>query len=98
VHDYSALVDSILIQRKDVGSISRNPSADGALDVTAGAAGARLRIATTTPMSVIPRPPRRPGSEGPAAMPLDVAAVLVAPVRITVVMATAAERRLPVEV
>jgi hypothetical protein len=96
VHDYSSLIDSLLLQRKDVGAIGVVRGDTGALDITGGAAGTRLRIASTSPMSIIPRPPRRPGSPGPAVVPLDVAAVLVAPVRNEVVLATAAARRLPV--
>jgi hypothetical protein len=97
VHDHSTLIDSLLVQRKDVGAISRPPDGDGALDLTGGAAGTRLRITATAPMSIILRPPRRPGSGGPAVEPLDVAAVMIAPVRASAVLASAAARQLPVE-
>jgi hypothetical protein len=97
VHDYSTLIDSILLQRKDIGVIGVPLSDRGALDLTGGAAGTRLRIATITPTSVIPRPARRPGADGPPLEPLDVNAILVAPVRAKVALATASARRLPVD-
>jgi hypothetical protein len=97
LHDYSTLIDSLLLQRKDIAMLEVPATDAGSLDLTGGAAGTRLRIAGSTPISVLPRPPRRPGSEGPAVEPLEVAAVLVAPVRVTAALATAAARRLPVE-
>lgn len=96
VHDYTALVDSMLIPRKDVASIGWAPDETDALDLTANGLGRRLQILLREPASVLLRPARRPHGDGPAVEPRAVSAVLVAPARGAAVLAEATVRHLAV--
>lgn len=96
VHDSTALVDNLLVQRKDVASIGWAPADTDAHDLTAGGLGRIVQITFRQPQSYLRRPARRPGTEGPAVEPIDAAAVLVAPTRGKATLAEAATRRLTI--
>lgn len=96
LHDYSVLIDSMLLVRKDVASIGWATTDTDALDLTANGLGRVIEITLTERGSVLMRPPRRPGRDGPAVEPRETGAILVSPTRGRAVLAEAASRRLPV--
>ena len=95
VHDQSTLVESAMVQRREVASISRALAGTQAHDLTAGALGGAVELAFSVHVPITPRPPGRPGS-GAVAETVPATALLVAPTRIDAVLAEAAERQLPV--
>ncbi len=94
VHDATTLVESAMVQRREIAGVSRARADTDARDLTAGAAGGAVELAFSVHVPITPRPPGRPG--GAVAEAVPVTAVLVAPTRIDAVLAEAAERRLPV--
>jgi hypothetical protein len=96
VHDYTALIDSLLVPRAGVARVGWAPEGTDAVDLTANAAGRVVQLDFRQPESVLPRPGRRPGSDGPAVEPVSTSAVLVAPARPAALLEEAARRRLPV--
>ena len=95
IHDYAALIDSVLLPRADIAAIGWSDGTTTGLDLTAGASGRALRIDVRAPVSVLPRPPRRPGS-GVVAEARETSALGVAPRRAGAVLAHASDRRLSV--
>lgn len=95
VHDQSTLVESAMVQRREVASMSRALAGTQAHDLTAGALGGAVELAFSVHVPITPRPPGRPGS-GAVAETVPATALLVAPTRIDAVLAEAAERQLPV--
>lgn len=94
VHDYSVLVDSVLVQKRIVAGIA--PAADPPVaaigdepptDLTGRALGLVVQLDFTEPVTITPRPRQRPGT-GAVATSVDVTAVLVAPSRAGALLGT----------
>ena len=89
LHDHLAVQDPVLLRRRAVASFGPARQGSDALDLTQGAAGLILELATNQPITLTP-PPRRKGS----AEEVDVGGVLIAPSRPGYAVTLARQRQL----
>jgi hypothetical protein len=95
VHDYSTLVESAMVQRREIARVARAEPGTDAADLTGGAFGATVQLDFSVHVPVTPRPADRPGS-GTVAESQPMTSILVAPTRTAAVLREATARRLPV--
>jgi hypothetical protein len=96
LHDQLAVVEAMLVVRRQLASIAPALADSTARDLTLGSSGLALEIRMTEPLAISPTPARRLRGEQPGVVSVDVGAVLVTPTRPGVVLTEAARRRLPV--
>ena len=90
IHDPFTLAEPVLLPRRLLRSVGPAPADNPALDLTAGAPGLALELATVEPIVLTPA---RAGEEP---TPLGVSSTLVTPTRPGHTLGIARERRLPV--
>ena len=89
LHDHLAVQDPVLLRRRAVASFGPARQGSDALDLTQGAAGLIMELATNQPITLTP-PPRHKGS----AEEVDVGGVLIAPSRPGYAVTLARQRQL----
>ena len=95
VHDQLAVVEAMLVLRNQVESLGPAPLDSPARDLTQGAPGLALELATREPVAISPTPVRRWRGQHPVVSE-DVTSVLFTPSRPGVVLSEAAARHYPI--
>ncbi len=96
VHDFTTLIDSLMVRRNEIATIGWASEPTAATDLTANSLGRVIQVSLTAPASLLPRPSRRPGSPAAVVEPIETNAVLITPARAHALLADAAGRHIAV--